>query len=411
MIKGFKKGAEFRPFFYFRANFNPMKRWIILGFFGLMAAMSQAFWLNYAALGQLLKAKYSTGDSENVLLMMVFPLLYVLLSQPSGRWIDRRGYAPVVALGGLLMAVFALGRLYQGGFYWLLAMQAGIALGQPLVVNGISKLVSERFPADLAGTATGLGSASMFIGMGLGIGLTPELVQGDSLFLADAVFAGLAVLGFVGFGIAEGLGSIRAGSLEPGHDSGNQEKLSLKTPGVLILSLVSGLALGVFNGLMAAMEWVLRDYGIGADDAGLAAALLILGGIVGAVVVPPISDKTKKRRPFIRWAAWLGMLGIGVLLGMPLPMAGLFGLSFITGMVFLTGYPLILAASEEEAGSALAGQATSWIMLAGNAGGVLLTVVTTAIWEGSHNPVWIIALYVVLLLLAGGLAGIRKRVL
>ena len=69
-----------------------MKRWIVLAFFGLMAAMSQAFWLNYAAMGQLLKTKYGTSDSENVLLMMVFPLLYVLLSQPSGRWIDRRGY-------------------------------------------------------------------------------------------------------------------------------------------------------------------------------------------------------------------------------------------------------------------------------------------------------------------------------
>lgn len=387
-----------------------MKRWIVLGFFGLMAAMSQAFWLNYAALGQLLKDKYGTGDSENVLLMMVFPLLYVLLSQPSGRWIDRRGYVPVVALGGLLMAAFSLGRLYDGGFYWLLAMQAGIALGQPLVVNGISKLVSERFPADLAATATGLGSASMFIGMGLGIGLTPELVQGDSLFLADAVFAGLAVVGLLGFVGAEGLGNIRGNNLTQGHDDQNQAKLSLKTPGVLVLSLVSGLALGVFNGLMAAMEWVLREYGVGADDAGLAAALLILGGIVGAVVIPPISDKTKKRRPFIRGAAWLGMLGIGVLLGMPLPLAGLFGLSFVTGMVFLTGYPLILAASEEEAGSALAGQATSWIMLAGNAGGVLLTVLTTVIWEGSKDPMWLIVLYAGLLLLAGVLAGIRNIV-
>ena len=157
------------------------------------------------------------------------------------------------------------------------------------------------------------------------------------------------------------------------------------------------------------MEWVLREYGVGADDAGLAAALLILGGIVGAVVIPPISDKTKKRRPFIRGAAWLGMLGIGVLLGMPLPLAGLFGLSFVTGMVFLTGYPLILAASEEEAGSALAGQATSWIMLAGNAGGVLLTVLTTVIWEGSKDPMWLIVLYAGLLLLAGVLAGMRDK--
>ena len=387
-----------------------MKRWIVLAFFGLMAAMSQAFWLNYAAMGQLLKTKYGTSDSENVLLMMVFPLLYVLLSQPSGRWIDRRGYAPVVALGGLLMAVFALCRLYDGGFYWLLAMQAGIALGQPLVVNGISKLVSEQFPADLAATATGLGSASMFIGMGLGIGLTPELVQGDSLFLADAVFAGLAVLGFLGFVGAEGLDRIRGQRAAEKSDVEIQTKLSLKTPGILVLSLVSGLALGVFNGLMAAMEWVLREYGVGADDAGLAAALLILGGIAGAVVIPPISDKTRKRRPFIRWAAWLGMLGIGVLLGMPLPLAGLFVLSFITGMVFLTGYPLILAASEEEAGSALAGQATSWIMLAGNAGGVLLTVLTTVIWESSKDPMWLIVLYAGLLLLAGVLAGIRNIV-
>ena len=73
------KRADFQPFFYFSAKFHPMKRWIVLGFFGLMAAMSQAFWLNYAALGSLLTEKFGTGEAENVLLMMVFPVLYVLL--------------------------------------------------------------------------------------------------------------------------------------------------------------------------------------------------------------------------------------------------------------------------------------------------------------------------------------------
>lgn len=389
-----------------------MKRWIILGFFGLMAAMSQAFWLNYAALGSLLTEKFGTGEAENVLLMMVFPVLYVLLSQPSGKWIDRYGYAPVVGIGGLVMAMFSLGRLHEGGFYWLLSMQAGIAIGQPLVVNGISKLVARQFPAELVGTATGLGSASMFIGMGLGIGLTPELVDGPSFFLADALFAGLALIGIIGFIWAEGgikaaFGTERAESAEPSAGS----RLSIHTPGVVVLSVISGLALGVFNGLMAALEWILRGYGVGAEDVGLAAAFLILGGIVGAIVLPPISDKMGVKRPFIRAAAWLGLIGIAVLLGFPMPTLVLFGVSFATGMVFLTGYPLILAASEEEAGTDLAGQATSWIMLAGNAGGVLLTVVTTVIWEGSHNPVWIIALYGVLLVLAGLLAGVRKGVL
>lgn len=308
------------------------------------------------------------------------------------------------------MAIFSLGRLHEGGFYWLLSMQAGIAIGQPLVVNGISKLVARQFPAELVGTATGLGSASMFIGMGLGIGLTPELVEGQSFFLADAVFAGLALLGIIGFIWAEGgIGAALRADQTDSVAGMVQSRLSMHTPGVLVLSVISGLALGVFNGLMAALEWILRGYGIGAEDVGLAAACLILGGIAGAIAIPPVSDKMGVKRPFIRGAAWLGLIGISVLLGFPMPTLALFTVSFATGMVFLTGYPLILAASEEEAGTELAGQATSWIMLAGNAGGVLLTVVTTLIWEGSHNPVWIIALYGILLLLAGLLAGGRKR--
>src|SRR5438552_7364117 len=111
-------------------------------------------WLNFAPLLSLIEQRYGVSELEASLLVLVFPLLYIILSLPSGALTDRRGYRFSVGVGAALMAVFSAVRILDQRFAFLLIGQIGIAVAQPFVVNGISKLVSDWFSAEEAVLAT-----------------------------------------------------------------------------------------------------------------------------------------------------------------------------------------------------------------------------------------------------------------
>lgn len=80
------------------------------------------------------------------------------------------------------MAVFGLLRAFSPSFTLLLVFQALAAIGQPFIMNSISKLVKGWFPEKEAGLATGLGSLSLYLGIILGLVVTPLLIESFQLF-------------------------------------------------------------------------------------------------------------------------------------------------------------------------------------------------------------------------------------
>ncbi|MGZ3931260.1 MAG: MFS transporter, partial [Bacteroidia bacterium] len=156
-------------------TYNNPKRWaVLMAYFGV-AAMSQMLWLNLAPLVSFIQQKYTVSELQVSLLLLSFPLLYVLLSIHSGTLTDKKGYRYAIGLGSIISAVFACVRTFDGNFYMLVIGQTGIAIGQPYIVNGISKLVSDWFSKEESAMATGIGTAGMLIGMALAMGLTPVL--------------------------------------------------------------------------------------------------------------------------------------------------------------------------------------------------------------------------------------------
>src|SRR5215813_10008329 len=115
-------------------------RWLILGTYVLVVGVSQLLWLNFAPILTLIETRYGVGELAASALVLVFPLLYVVLSLPAGRLVDTRGYRFTVGLGALIMALGAAVRIDDASFSMLLAGQIVVAVGQPFVVNGISKL-------------------------------------------------------------------------------------------------------------------------------------------------------------------------------------------------------------------------------------------------------------------------------
>lgn len=375
--------------------FNKPYRWIVLiAFFGV-AAMSQMLWLNFAPLVSFMQIKYDVSELIVSSLLLSFPLLYVLLSVHSGTMIDKKGYRYSIILGSVISAVFACLRIYETNFYFLLIAQTGIAIGQPYIINGISKLVSDWFSKEHSAMATGIGTAGMLIGMALGMGLTPMLNEKFGFQKTMAIFAIISVLLtliFIFLGKENNLEKSKVAA----KSAVEEIKTLLHSRSLLLLFIIAFLALGFFNGLTTWLEQILKPNGINAEQVGLIGAYLILGGIVGSVIIPALSDKFRMRKPFL-------ILGCAVTIGLLFPLCtsgSITLLSIMAGLIgffFLPGYALLLSMCEEVSGVEKAGTATGVLMLAGNAGAVIVIVLMPLV-KGDAIA-WTYAVYLMIFLL------------
>ncbi len=382
------------------------RRWLVLLVFMLVAGLSQALWLNFAPLLPTIQASYGVDEATAGLLMLVFPLLYVFLSIPAGVLTDRKGYPFAVSLSAVVMAVSAAFRIVampdSGGFWLLVAAQTGMAVAQPFAVNGISKLVLDWFAPDEVVSATGLGTAGMFIGMAAGLAATPPMVEAwgmqGTMVAWTAISATIAALS---------LTLIRtnpAVTTPPPPEAGVLENLRplLTSRPLLLLFGLTFLGLGYFNGLTAGIDLILKPNGIDEVHAGYIGGVLIVGGIVGAALIPLLAEKTGRRRPFIVLSVFAALLTLW-----PMSHSHDFTTVMVTsglqGFFFLPAFALLLDVGSALAGQALAGAATGLLMLAGNGGGVVVMIVMVTMAQSAGN--WEGAVILLILCLLGAAVG------
>lgn len=371
-------------------------RWVVLmSYFGV-AAMSQFLWLNFAPLVSFLQNKYSVSELAVSSLLLSFPLLYVLLSIHSGTMIDKKGYRYVILLGSAISAIFACVRIFDDNFYMLVIGQTGIAIGQPYIINGISKLVSDWFDKEDVATATGIGTAGMLIGMALGMGLTPVLNESMGFKNTMIVFAGISIALTALFYIL-GKENNLVKSKAVAMSAMSEIKLLLTNKNLVILLIVCFFALGVFNGLTTWLEPILKPNNVNAEEAGLIGAFMIVGGIIGSIIIPTLSDKLKVRKPFLALCCLAAMITIYPLCTMS-SLNTLYLLGGVLGFFFLPGYALLLSMCEEMAGIEKAGAATGLLMMAGNAGAVVVIALMPIII--GESTLWTNAIYLMLALIS-----------
>lgn len=341
--------------------------WQVLLAFAFVAGVSQMLWLNFAPLLSLVQARYGVSELLASTLVLVFPLLYVVLSLPAGAWVDRFGYKRVVAGGAVLQAVCACMRIADEHFAFLLAGQVGVAIAQPFIVNGISKLVSDWFDEGHAAVATGIGTIGMFLGMAFAMAATPVLVDAFSLSGAMAVFAAISV--------AAALAFVWLAEERDGGDLQNSPVGFRQMVGrdLVLVFAMAFLGLGYFNGLTTWLELIVAQNGIDSMRAGVLGGVLMLSGIVGAAVVPALSDRLERRKPFVIGCA-LGALVTTWPLCNGSDYPSLLALAALLGFSFLPAYALLFEMCVELSGKRCAGFATGVLMLLGNAGGVVVIV-------------------------------------
>jgi MFS family permease len=351
-------------------------RWVVLVIYMYIAALTQLYWLNFAAIETFVEERFSITASTVMWFTLVFPLVYVLLSMPAGMIIDRKGFKYGVGIGALFTGVFAMLRLVNtDSFTVLLISQIGIAIGQPFVLNGVTKLVVTWFPQREEATAVGLGSLALLVGMMVGLGVTPALVQYLGFETMLLLYGVLGVLGILLF-----FSLVRPHPPTPAREAETQQEITgwqgirhiLKIRDFVILGFIALIGIGVFNGLATWLEKILNElHRIPMTDAGIIAAILILSGIVGCIVIPMISDKVMKRKPFLLLASAIGTVSIIMLM-----MAKGYALNLVNGIFLgfflISALPIMLTMSAEITGARFAGISVGYLQLLGNAAAVAI---------------------------------------
>jgi cyanate permease len=292
-------------------------RWVILCVYMLIVSVNQLLWITFAPITSEATLYYNVSDIWIGILSMCFMIVFILVSIPASWIIDTYGIKTGVGIGAVLTGAFGLLRGFvDTDFTLLLVCQVGIAIGQPFILNAITKLAARWFPLKERATASGLGTLAMYIGVLAGIALTPYLALGSG------IGGMLKIYGFISIGAAAIFLVFTKEHPPTAPCRPDQEerslvydglKQSLRTKDFNWLMLIFFIGLGIFNCVTTWIENILSPRGFSPTQAGITGGLMIVGGIVGALIIPILSDHFRKRTPFIMLAlagAALGLAGI-----------------------------------------------------------------------------------------------------
>jgi MFS family permease len=305
-------------------------RWVVLIVYMFIVTVNQLLWITFAPVTTAATVYYHATDLQIGMLSMCFMLVYLAVSFPASWVIDTFGIRWGVGIGAVLTGVFGFTRAMAGTDYnWLLLSQIGIAVGQPFILNALTKIAARWFPIDERATASGLGTLAIYLGVLIGMLLTPYLVIVNGICGMIYCYGIISIISALLFLIFVREKPATAPCLA------DQEERSLVLTGLkdtlhnkafYWLMFIFFVGLGVFNCVATWIEDILKPRGFTAEQAGITGGVMILGGIVGAVIMPLLSDYYRKRVPFITVAL------IGAIIG-------------LTGITFATTYWMLLTSS------------------------------------------------------------------
>jgi cyanate permease len=300
------------------SNFRVYRiRWFMLIIYMLIVAVNQLLWITFAPITGDATRYYGVSDLRIGILSMCFMIVYILVSIPASWIIDKYGIRIGVGIGAVFTGVFGLLRGFAGPNYQLvLIAQIGIAVGQPFVLNSITKLSARWFPIEERATAAGLGTLAMYIGILVGMTVTPYLINGsgiNGMLSAYGIFSVSSAIIFLLFIKERPPTAPCLPEQEERSLVFDGFKSTVRTKDFVWLMIIFFIGLGVFNSVTTWIEDIMRPRGFSATQAGITGGMMIVGGVIGALIIPMLSDKYKKRTPFIILAlfgATLGLTGI-----------------------------------------------------------------------------------------------------
>jgi predicted MFS family arabinose efflux permease len=245
-------------------------------------------------------------------------------------------------------------------------------LAEPAVTVVVHELLASEYLAP-AKRAKGIaaGSASIFSGILLALVLGSILSRPSQiglLVLIGAAYASAAALMLlVTLRHRGSQGDVR---LAAGRD---RLRMIWSDP---VIRALTGLVLAGFGVFVAMSTWLqalLKPAGVSASDAGALLVEMVLAGVAGSALIPPLVARRHAEARLLRAVVLVTAAGCIALAVRPGLIEGALVMFFV-GALLLTALPVVLEVAERRAGDAGA-TATAVLWLAGNAGGLVVALV------------------------------------
>ena len=352
-------------------------RWVVLGVFAVLNALVQMNWITFAAVTGDASDFYGVSVLNIGLLSMMFMVVFIFISVPASWVIDTYGLRVGIGIGATLTGVFALMRgIFADEYSLVLLATVGLAVGQPFVMNAITKVGARWFAVDERATAASIPSLAQFIGIIVAMVLTPLLVSSrgmDGMLLIYGVVTALGGLAAILF--------IKERPPTPPSTIDAEERFAVfaglrhifRQRDMWILLGLFFVGLGMFNGISTWIEQIVAPRGFGPEEAGLIGGAMLVGGILGAGIISVWSDHARRRKPFLILAL-VGLLPGLIGLAFVDNFAVLAASAFVFGFFLMSAYPVGMQYSAEVSYPAPESTSQGLIILAGQIAGVLFIV-------------------------------------
>ena len=289
-------------------------RWVILLAFMLISAVVQIQWLAHAAVARpaevFYEGQFDPSSFFNIdFLAMVYMLVYLVMSFPASYMIDTYGIRVGVSIGAVLAGVAGLMKgLFADSFTAVVVAQVGLAIAQPFILNAVTAVSVRWFPLQERGMAAGFSALAQYIGIVIAMLVTPFMVGSDPAKpgYGTGFETMLLTYGWLTFAVAVvTLVLLREKPPTPPstetmqrHSFAEGVKHILKQRDMQITLLLFLVGLGIFNAVSSMTDSIAENAGV-QDSDGLIGGLMLIGGILGALILPILSDKFRKRKVFL----------------------------------------------------------------------------------------------------------------
>ncbi|MGE5248975.1 MAG: MFS transporter [Bacteroidota bacterium] len=370
-------------------------RWVVLAVFMFANLTMQALWIAYAPITGPAAAFYGVGDLQIGLLSMAFMIAFVPLSIPVSWVIDTYGFRLAVSIGCAMMGVFGILRGLAGSNYAMVLWSTfGIAAAQPFLLNAWTKLPANWFGPDERATAVGIVTLANLVGTALGMVLSPLLTETLPIPTVQLIYGGVAAFSAVLFILFA-----REKPPTPPNPPGQEVRVlmldglkhALTVRSFWLYLFVAFIGLGIFNGITTWVEGIIRPRGFTPTDAGTLGALLIVGGAIGAVILPALSDRQHKRKLYLFIAIGGAIPG---LIGLTFASSSLvlFASAFLMGFFMVSALPVGMQYSAEITHPTPEGTSNGLIQLFGQAAVVFVYIMEAVRTpDGSFTPALLLA--------------------
>ena len=291
----------------------PAYRFVILAVFMLITIAVEIQWLTHAAVARpaelFYNGQFDPSSFMNIdFLAMAYMLVFLVMSFPASYIIDTYGVKAGLTIGSVLLGTFSiLKAIFAQSFTGVVIAQIGLAVAQPFILTAVTAVTARWFPLKERGMAAGLLALAQYIGIIVAMLVTPMLVgsKPDQANYGTGFEKMLWIYGIISLA-ASILFIVFMKERPKGLAIDHVERIAffkglkhiLRQRDMVITLLLFLIGLGIFNAVSSMTDSIAERAGV-QDSDGLIGGLMLIGGIIGALIIPSLSDKYRKRKLFM----------------------------------------------------------------------------------------------------------------